>query len=71
MSISKYRRQIGWLTIIYAGILVSVFYPGLHEGFAASIIFWNCVPPTIGFVLMIAAFGKSCPISWLRLLLRS
>jgi hypothetical protein len=55
----KHRQKIIWLAIAYALVLGSALYPGLHEGFSGTIIFWNWIPPTIGFVLMISALRKS------------
>jgi hypothetical protein len=55
----RYRQQFVWLAVVYAAVIGLVLYPGLHEGFAGTVIFWNCVPPTLGFVLIMMALGKS------------
>ncbi len=53
------RQKIIWLSITYALLLGSVLYPGLHEGFAGSVILWNCLPLTVGFILVATALRKS------------
>ena len=55
----RYRQEFVWLAVVYAAVIGLALYPGLHEGFAGIVIFWNCVPPTLGFVLIITALGKS------------
>ena len=51
--------QIIWLTAAYLIVLGLVLYPGLHERFAAPIMLWNSIPPTIALILVINALGKS------------
>lgn len=61
MPTARRRQQFVWVTLVYAIVIALALYPGLHEGFGGPVIFWNCVPPTIGFVLMIQALRKSNP----------
>jgi hypothetical protein len=58
-AITTHNQQMIWLTIAYAVVMALVLYPGLHEGFAGRIIFWNCLPPTLAFILLITSRGKS------------
>jgi hypothetical protein len=55
----KLRQEIIWLTIAYVLVIGVALYPGLHERFARTVVFWNCVPPTVGFALIITALQKS------------
>lgn len=48
-----------WIAIAYAGVIAAVGYPALHEGFGIRIFLWNCIPPTIGLILIITAMGRS------------
>jgi hypothetical protein len=59
MPTARHRQLFVWVALVYAIVIVLALYPGLHERFAGTVILWNCVPPTIGFVLMINALRKS------------
>ncbi len=39
--------------------MTTVLYPALHEGFDARITLWNCLPPTLGLIVISTALGKS------------
>jgi hypothetical protein len=56
---SKFRWLLFWIAIAYIAVTASVLYPALHEGFGIRISLWNCVPPTIGLILVITALGRS------------
>jgi len=55
----KHRQKVIWLTIAYALVLGSVLYSGFHERFPGSVMLWNCFPPTLSFILIATALGKS------------
>jgi hypothetical protein len=59
MSTARHWQRFVWVALVYAIVIALALYPGLHEGFAGTVILWNCVPPTIGFVLIIIALRKS------------
>jgi hypothetical protein len=61
MFASRYRLQFAWIAIVYIAVMALVFYPALHEGFGAKVILWNCIPPTLGLILITTALGKSKP----------
>jgi hypothetical protein len=55
----KHRQKAIWLTIAYALVLGSALYPGFHEGLPGSVMLWNWLPPTLSFILIATALGKS------------
>jgi len=55
----RYRLQFTWIAIVYIAVIALVFYPALHEGFGVRLSLWNCIPPTLGLIFIITAFGKS------------
>lgn len=59
MFASRHRRQFAWIAIFYIAVIALVFYPALHEGFGVRVILWNCIPPTLGLIVIISALGKS------------
>ncbi len=59
MFASPHHRQFAWIVIVYIAVIAQVFYPALHEGFGAKVILWNCIPPTLGLILITTALGKS------------
>jgi hypothetical protein len=56
---SKFRWLLFWMGIAYIAVIASALYPALHEGFGLRIFLWNCVPPTIGLILVLTAMGGS------------
>jgi hypothetical protein len=61
MLTARQRLQFSWITIVYIVVIAVVLYPSVHEGFGAKIIVWNCVPPTVGLILITTALAKSKP----------
>jgi hypothetical protein len=61
MFSSRNRLQLAWIAIVYIAVIAIVFYPALHEGFDAKVILWNCIPPSLGLILITTALGKSKP----------
>jgi hypothetical protein len=59
MFASRYRLQLTWIAIVYATVIALVFYPALHESLGPRITLWNCIPPTLGLIVIISALGKS------------
>jgi hypothetical protein len=59
MAASRYRLRLAWVGIVYIAVVATVLYPALHEGFDARITLWNCLPPTLGLILISTALGKS------------
>jgi hypothetical protein len=59
MAASRYRLRLAWVGIIYIAVVATVLYPALHEGFDARITLWNCLPPTLGLIVISTALGKS------------
>jgi hypothetical protein len=59
MFASHHRRQFAWIAIFYIAVIALVFYQALHEGFGVRVILWNCIPPTLGLIVIISALGKS------------
>jgi hypothetical protein len=59
MAASRYRLGLAWVGIVYIAIVATVLYPALHEGFDARITLWNCLPPTLGLIVISTALGKS------------
>jgi hypothetical protein len=53
------RSHFAWVTLAYVTVIGLALYPGFHEGFGAKLMLWNCIPPTIAFVAVVAALGKS------------
>ena len=51
--------QLGWIAFGYTIVIAAVLYPALHEGFGGRIIIWNCVPPTLGAILLAVSLGKT------------
>jgi hypothetical protein len=61
MFVSRNRLQLALIAIIYITVIAFVFYPALHEDFGAKVIVWNCIPPTLGLIVITSALGKSKP----------
>ncbi len=59
MAASRYRLRLAWVGIVYIAVVAMVLYPALHEGFDARITLWNCLPPTLGLIVISTALGKS------------
>jgi hypothetical protein len=56
---STFHSRLFWIAIAYITVIASALYPALHEGFGIRIFLWNCVPPTIGLILVLTAMGGS------------
>jgi hypothetical protein len=55
----QYRTFVFWIAIVYAAVLALVLYPAFHEGFGARLSVWNCIPPTLGLIVVISALGQT------------
>ena len=51
--------RLGWIGAGYAIVIAAVLYPALHEGFGLRISIWNCIPPTLGAILLLVSLGKT------------
>ena len=47
------------MALIYAAVIVLVLYPALHEELGFKLLLWNCIPPTLGLLVIATAFDKS------------
>jgi hypothetical protein len=63
MSDSRHRQRFVWIAIVYVAVIAIVLYPALHERLGAKLFLWNCIPPTLGLLLITTASGKSRPRS--------
>ena len=61
MQDSRHHRIFVWIGIFYAAVIAVVLYPALHEQLGAKLLLWNCIPPTIGLIVITTAFDKSRP----------
>jgi hypothetical protein len=59
MFASRFRSHIGWIAFAYAAVIAIVLYPELHESLGPQLTLWNCIPPTLGLIVIISALGKS------------
>jgi hypothetical protein len=59
MQDSRPHRIFIWIAIVYAAVIAIVLYPALHEELGAKLLLWNCVPPTLGLLVIATAFDKS------------
>jgi hypothetical protein len=59
MSSFGSRLHFGWIALAYATVIALVLYPALHETLGLTITLWNCVPPTLGLIVIVSALGKS------------
>jgi hypothetical protein len=59
MQDSRPHRIFVWIAIVYAAVIAIVLYPALHEALGAKLLLWNCVPPTLGLLVIATAFDKS------------
>jgi hypothetical protein len=48
-----------WIAIVYAAVIAIVLYPALHEELGATVLLSNCIPPTLGLLVIATAFDKS------------
>jgi hypothetical protein len=58
---SPNHQRIVWIAIAYAAVIAIALYPALHEELGAKLLLWNCIPPTIGLLVIATAFDKSGP----------
>ena len=56
---SRHQRTFVWITIAYAAVIATVLYPAIHEELGARLLLWNCIPPTVGLLVIVTAFNKS------------
>jgi hypothetical protein len=61
MQDSGHHRIFVWIGIAYAAVITIVLYPALHEELGAKLLLWNCIPPTLGLLVVARAFDKSRP----------
>lgn len=61
MQDSRHHRIFVWIGIFYAAVIAVVLYPALHEQLGTKLLLWNCIPPTIGLIVITTAFDKSRP----------
>jgi hypothetical protein len=61
MQDSCHHRIFVWIGIVYAAVIALVLYPALHEQLGIKLFLWNCIPPTIGLLVIATAFDKSGP----------
>jgi hypothetical protein len=59
MQDSRPHRIFIWIAIVYAAVIAIALYPALHEALGAKLLLWNCVPPTLGLLVIATAFDKS------------
>jgi hypothetical protein len=59
MTRLRHRETLRWIWLAYLGVIAIVLYPAFHEGFGVGIAVWNCVPPTLGLVVVLTSLGKS------------
>ena len=55
----QHRRRFVWVVLIYAAVIALVLYPALHEELGFKLLLWNCIPPTLGLLVIATAFDKS------------
>jgi hypothetical protein len=55
----RFRSHFGWIAFAYAMVIALVLYPALHESLGPRLTLWNCIPPTLGLIVIIGALGKS------------
>lgn len=61
MQDSRHHRIFVWIGIFYAAVIAVVLHPALHEQLGTKLLLWNCIPPTIGLIVITTAFDKSRP----------
>lgn len=59
MFASRFRSQFGWIAFAYAAVIAVVLYPALHESLGPQLTLWNCIPSTLGLIVITSALGKS------------
>jgi hypothetical protein len=55
----RFRSHFGWIAFAYAAVIALVLYPALHESLGPQLTLWNCIPPTLGLIVITSALGKS------------
>lgn len=56
---AKLRSNILWAAVIYGLVVAAVLGPAFHEELGLRIILWNCAPPTLGMIALVATSRKS------------
>ena len=59
MFASRFRSHFGWIAFAYAAVIAVVLYPALHESLGPQLTLWNCIPSTLGLIVITSALGKS------------
>jgi hypothetical protein len=55
------RQRLVWMAIAYVVVTVLVLCPAFHEELGARLFLWNCIPATLGLLVLATTFGKSRP----------
>jgi hypothetical protein len=56
---TSFRSPVVWIAFAYAAIIALVLYPAFYEHLGFRLSFWNCIPPTLGLIVVVRALGKS------------
>jgi hypothetical protein len=59
MQDSHHHRRFVWIAFVYAAVIALVLYPALHEELGFKLLLWNCIPPTLGLLVIATALDKS------------
>ena len=54
MKLLTHTRLV-WLLVAYAAVIALTLYPAFHEGFGFKLALWDCIPPTLGLILLASA----------------
>jgi len=46
------HRRLIWLAAGYVAVIALILYPTFHEGFGFKLAMWDCIPPTLGLILL-------------------
>ena len=49
------HRRLIWLAPAYVAVVALILYPAFHEGFGFKLALWDCIPPTLGLILLASA----------------
>jgi hypothetical protein len=53
------HRRLIWLAVAYVAVIALVLYPAFHEGFGFKLALWDCIPPTLGLILLASANNEA------------
>jgi hypothetical protein len=48
-------RYLILLAAAYVAVIALILYPAFHEAFGFKLALWDCIPPTLGLVLLAGA----------------